>query len=84
MTQHHTMKTILLLCSQPAMTKCLESYPKAFSIVQYCKETYSLNEEETESDSTDLVWKLFEIRRAKLLTASELARYQGTSEEKLE
>ena len=42
---------------------------------------HSYNEEETESDSTNLVWKLFEIRHAKPLTLSEFARYQGTSEE---
>ena len=48
---------------------------------QKVSETYSYNEEETESDSTNLVWKLFEIRHAKLLTVSEFARYQGTSEE---
>ena len=28
-----------------------------------------------------LVWKLYEIRHAKLLNVSEYARYQGTSEE---
>ena len=44
-------------------------------------ETYSYNEEETESDSTNLVWKLFEIRHAKLLIVNEFARYQGTPEE---
>ena len=48
---------------------------------QRVSETYSYNEEETESDSTNLVWKLFEIRHAKLLTVSEFARYQETSEE---
>ena len=36
--------------------------------------------EETESDSTNMIWKLFEIRHFKLLTVSEFARYQGTSE----
>ena len=36
---------------------------------QKVSETY--NEDETESDSTKLVWKLFVIRHAKLLTVSE-------------
>ena len=45
---------------------------------QRISKAYWYNEEETESDSTNLVWKLFEIRHAKLLTVSEFARYQGT------
>ena len=48
---------------------------------QRVSETYSYNEEETESDSTNLVWKLFEIRYAKLLVMNEFSRYQGTPEE---
>ena len=43
--------------------------------------TYSYNEEETESDSTNLVWKIFEIRHAKLLIVHEFRRYHGTPEE---
>ena len=41
MELHHKMETILLLCSLPAMTKYIERYPKAFSIVQYYKMTHN-------------------------------------------
>ena len=48
---------------------------------QRVSETNSFTEKETESDRTDLVWKLFGILHSKLLTVHEFARYQGTSEE---